>query len=215
MEELTRTANAQLATFVLSLVVLDAVERLGLTPAACAGHSLGEYTALVASGALVLRPTASNWSWPAARPWPGRRRSARDHGRPPRYRRRRRRGGLQRAEGDVWVANYNAPGQVVIAGTAQRRRRARANGPRSSERERSCPSRFRAPSTPPSCMPARAPLRKALADVTFLTPEVRVVANVDARRPRRPRRVARPSLCPAVQPRALAPDPRDLRRPRR
>ena len=54
MEELTRTANAQLATFVMSLVVLDAVERLGLTPGACAGHSLGEYTALVASGALSL-----------------------------------------------------------------------------------------------------------------------------------------------------------------
>src|ERR1700676_2600181 len=52
MEELTRTANAQLATFVQSLVVLDAVERLGLSPGACAGHSLGEYTALVASGAL-------------------------------------------------------------------------------------------------------------------------------------------------------------------
>ncbi|MGH9093432.1 MAG: ACP S-malonyltransferase, partial [Acidimicrobiales bacterium] len=30
MEELTETANAQLATFVQSLVVLDAVERLGL-----------------------------------------------------------------------------------------------------------------------------------------------------------------------------------------
>ena len=38
----------------MSLVVLDAVERLGLFPAACAGHSLGEYTALVASGALSL-----------------------------------------------------------------------------------------------------------------------------------------------------------------
>src|SRR6202167_4526986 len=52
IEELTRTENAQLATTVLSLVVLDAVERIGLAPAACAGHSLGEYTALVASGSL-------------------------------------------------------------------------------------------------------------------------------------------------------------------
>src|SRR5256885_12124838 len=51
-EELTETRNAQLATFTLSLVVLDAVERLGISPAICAGHSLGEYTALVATGAL-------------------------------------------------------------------------------------------------------------------------------------------------------------------
>ena len=52
VEELTETRNAQLATFTLSLVILDAVERLGIEPTACAGHSLGEYTALVAAGAL-------------------------------------------------------------------------------------------------------------------------------------------------------------------
>ena len=51
-EELTRTDNAQLSTFLTSLIVLDAVERLGVEPAAAAGHSLGEYSALVASGAL-------------------------------------------------------------------------------------------------------------------------------------------------------------------
>ena len=45
-DELTATRNAQLATFALSLVALDAIERLGLAPSACAGHSLGEYTAL-------------------------------------------------------------------------------------------------------------------------------------------------------------------------
>ncbi|MBO0729284.1 MAG: ACP S-malonyltransferase, partial [Acidimicrobiaceae bacterium] len=51
-EELTQTRNAQLATFTFSMVVLDAVERLGIEPTACAGHSLGEYSALVAAGAL-------------------------------------------------------------------------------------------------------------------------------------------------------------------
>jgi len=51
-ETLRSTENAQLATFVTSLVVLDAAERIGLEPAVCAGHSLGEYTALVASGSL-------------------------------------------------------------------------------------------------------------------------------------------------------------------
>ena len=51
-DELKDTRNAQLTTFVSSLMVLDAVERLGIEPSYCAGHSLGEYTALTASGAL-------------------------------------------------------------------------------------------------------------------------------------------------------------------
>ena len=53
-EELKDTRNAQLTTFVSSLMVLDAVERLGIEPTYCAGHSLGEYTALTATGALAF-----------------------------------------------------------------------------------------------------------------------------------------------------------------
>ena len=49
-DELTQTRNSQLATYVLSLVVLDAVEALGLEPTMAAGHSLGEYTAVTAAG---------------------------------------------------------------------------------------------------------------------------------------------------------------------
>ena len=51
-DELRDTRNAQLTTFVSSLMVLDAVESLGIEPSYCAGHSLGEYTALTATGAL-------------------------------------------------------------------------------------------------------------------------------------------------------------------
>src|ERR1700680_3435558 len=58
-EELKETRNAQLAAFTLGLVILDAVERTGIEPTACAGHSLGEYTALVAAGALSLEDGVS------------------------------------------------------------------------------------------------------------------------------------------------------------
>ncbi|MDO8472656.1 MAG: ACP S-malonyltransferase, partial [Dehalococcoidia bacterium] len=57
-EELKQTINAQPAVFTVSLACLEAArESLGLAlplPSRVAGHSLGEYTALVAGGALGL-----------------------------------------------------------------------------------------------------------------------------------------------------------------
>ena len=53
-ESLTRTEVAQPAVFAVSLALADHAEALGLRPHAMAGHSLGEYTAAVASGALDL-----------------------------------------------------------------------------------------------------------------------------------------------------------------
>jgi len=52
MEELTKTEVAQPALFALSLAVTEAARAKGLRPELVAGHSLGEYTAAVASGAL-------------------------------------------------------------------------------------------------------------------------------------------------------------------
>ena len=86
----------------------------------------------------------------------------------------------QRAEGDVWVANYNAPGQVVIAGTVE----AVAVAGRLAKElgaKRVMPIPVSGAFHTPLMQGARATLRKALADVTFRAPEVRVVANVDAR----------------------------------
>jgi len=54
-DELRRTANAQPAIFVASLAYLEAAREQGAVatePAYAAGHSLGEYTALVAAGAI-------------------------------------------------------------------------------------------------------------------------------------------------------------------
>jgi [acyl-carrier-protein] S-malonyltransferase len=52
MELLTRTDVAQPALFALSLALAEAAGEEGLRPDFVAGHSLGEYTAAVAAGAL-------------------------------------------------------------------------------------------------------------------------------------------------------------------
>ncbi|HEX3842605.1 MAG TPA: ACP S-malonyltransferase [Acidimicrobiales bacterium] len=180
MEELTLTANAQLATFVLSMVVLDAVERLGLFPGACAGHSLGEYSALVASGALSFADGT---------------RLVVERGEAMQVAADERPGTMaallgiadgdaesacQRAEDDVWVANFNAPGQVVIAGTvegvAKGAEKAKELGAR-----KVLPIPVSGAFHTPMMLSARNRLREALGSVEFHSPEVQVVANVDSR----------------------------------
>lgn len=51
-DELVQTQNTQPAIFLVSMVVLDVLREAGIEPAAVAGHSLGEYSALVAAGVL-------------------------------------------------------------------------------------------------------------------------------------------------------------------
>ena len=52
MEELTRTVNLQPAVTAVNLICWGELARAGVKPAAVAGHSLGEYSALAAAGAL-------------------------------------------------------------------------------------------------------------------------------------------------------------------
>lgn len=53
-DELRRTINSQPAIVLVSLAILEAMKEMGFEPSPLymAGHSLGEYTALIASGAL-------------------------------------------------------------------------------------------------------------------------------------------------------------------
>ncbi len=178
-DELRLTRNAQLATFVLSLVVLDAVERLGVEPSRLAGHSLGEYTALTASGALDV---------------PDGVRLVTERGDAMQAAADAREGTMaaviglddslvkiacRRAAADVWVANYNAPGQVVIAGDPDDLARAGALATElGAGRVLSIPvgGAFHTP----FMAPARDRLKKALGDLDLRTLDVPVVANVDA-----------------------------------
>jgi [acyl-carrier-protein] S-malonyltransferase len=179
-EELRQTNNAQLTTFVLSLVVLDAVERVGVVPAMAAGHSLGEYTALTATGVMsfdegvrtvVARGEAMR---EAAEDNPGTMAAVL---------------GLEdddcdvacrRADGDVWVANFNAPGQVVIAGSAEGVAAATLTA-KELGAKKVMPLPVGGAFHTPYMAPARDDLRKAIDAIHFRAPDVPVIANIDAR----------------------------------
>ncbi len=178
-DELRSTENAQLATFVLSLVVLDAVERVGVDATLVAGHSLGEYTALVATGALDyadgvrLVDERGRAMGDAAAARPGTMSAVLG------LADERVEAACARVVEEVWAANYNAPGQVVIAGTeagvAAAETVAKELGAKRARRL-SVGGAFHTP----LMGAARDRLTDALADIELRPPAVPVVANVDA-----------------------------------
>lgn len=54
MEDLTQTVNLQPAITAVNLACLAAIQNAGIKPALCAGHSLGEYSALYAAGVVTM-----------------------------------------------------------------------------------------------------------------------------------------------------------------
>lgn len=178
-DELKVTGNAQLATFTLSLVILDAVRAAGAkTPGAVAGHSLGEYTALVAAGVLdasaaaglVAARGAAMATAAAAQPGT----MAAVLGLDPEA--------VAAACADVagaWVANDNAPGQVVIAGT-QAGVDAAGAGARARGAKRVIALAVSGAFHTPLMRPAQGALDAALDQVHLADATTACVANVDA-----------------------------------
>ncbi|MGZ4793268.1 MAG: ACP S-malonyltransferase [Ilumatobacteraceae bacterium] len=178
-DELKDTRHAQLTTFVSSLMVLDAAERRGLEPSFCAGHSLGEYTALTATGALGfdegvrLVCERADAMYQAGIENPGTMAAVL---------------GIdddvveiacRRADNDVWVANFNAPGQVVIAGSKEG---VAAAGfvAKQLGAKKVMPLPVSGAFHTPFMSPARDRLRKAIAEANPRDTEVPVISNVDA-----------------------------------
>lgn len=54
MEDLTQTVNLQPAITAVNLACLAGIQNAGIKPAVCAGHSLGEYSALYAAGVVTM-----------------------------------------------------------------------------------------------------------------------------------------------------------------
>ena len=178
-DELRRTENAQLATYVLSLVVHDAIRALGVRCSVAAGHSLGEYSALTAVGALRLEEGvrldtergAAMQDAADARPGTMAAVLGADDDVVAEA--------CERAAGDVWVANSNGAGQVVIAGDADAIAAAGTIAKELGARK-VLPLPVGGAFHTPFMAPAAARLGAALAATTFADAEVPVVANVDA-----------------------------------
>ncbi len=116
-DRLARTREAQLAVLLTSLVVWEASRDSLPDPVAFAGHSLGQVTALIAAGAMPLEDGVrfaarrAELTQAAADRHPGR--MAALLGATPEH----AVDACAAAPDECWVANDNAPGQVVIAGT--------------------------------------------------------------------------------------------------
>src|SRR5579864_6721267 len=178
-DELRLTQNAQPALCFVGLALTTLLRRRGIEPSAAAGHSVGEYAALAAGGAIdaphvikavVERGKAMAEAAPAGT------------------------GSMSAVLGldahavevalagmnDAWPANYNTPTQTVIAGTmtglevaTQRLQVAGA--------KRVIPLNVSAAFHTPLMAPAAERLRAALDRVEWRAPRIPVMANLTGR----------------------------------
>lgn len=175
-EELKQTKVTQPAVFLHSVAMAKA---LGITPSAVAGHSLGEFSALVVSGALAFedglrlvskRAQAMQACCEAVE------------------------GGMAailalsdeqveqicaETEGVVVAANYNCPGQLVISGEKAAVEAACVKAKEAGAR-RALPLPVGGAFHSPLMEPAREELEKAIAEAAFRTPACPIYQNVDA-----------------------------------
>jgi [acyl-carrier-protein] S-malonyltransferase len=116
LDELTETEVQQPALVTTSIACLRAVASLGIHPASVVGHSVGEYSALAACGALSARDAIA---------------LVRERGLVTARAARERPGAMAAILGledavveelcagieHVWPGNYNCPGQIVVSGS--------------------------------------------------------------------------------------------------
>ena len=180
-EELKLTANTQPAILTTSVAAYRVLEEQGIAPDYVAGHSLGEYSALVASGCLSLpeavvtvrnRGTYMQEAVPAGQgamaallglPLPEVQQVCE-----------------QAAQGQVVVpANLNSPGQIVISGHKEAVERA-AQAAKDAGAKRAVLLPVSAPFHSSLLQPAAARLESDFQRIRFGGLSIPLVTNVDA-----------------------------------
>jgi [acyl-carrier-protein] S-malonyltransferase len=183
--DLNDTFNTQPALLTHAIAVLRVVKSLlpNLKVSCCSGHSLGEYAALVAVGAVTFEDALI---------------CVRERGRVMKMAGQESPGGmtailgmdLDHVEkicnqissengGSVWVANDNCPGQVVISGEvsglSEAEKRLSSAGARKVVR-----LAVSIPSHCPLMSQAQKNYNKVLDEIPFMDPEIPILGNVDA-----------------------------------
>jgi len=181
-EELTKTHNVQPAILVVSIACLNALEEATIanfpSPTFVAGHSLGEYTALVAAGALGLTDAVllvrerGRLMYEAGLKNPGSmlavieldEETVKDIS----------------SHSGAEISNINCPGQIVISGAAQALaeadKLARIKGARAL-----IPLRVSGAFHSALIEPVLAEFSRIVSNVRFQPPAIPVISNVTAR----------------------------------
>jgi [acyl-carrier-protein] S-malonyltransferase len=182
-EDLNSTVNTQPVMVTAGICAWRAWRELGgAEPSLLAGHSLGEYTALVAAGAISfadclplvrLRAQAMQEAVPQGKGAMAAILGLDDDA--------VRAACAEAACGEVCEAvNFNAPSQVVIAGHAEAVKRA-MEAAKARGAKRAVPLPVSAPFHSSLMAPAAQRLREALARIKVSAPRIPVVHNVDAK----------------------------------
>src|SRR6202140_3048499 len=178
-DELRLTQNAQPALCFVGIGLTVLLRRHGIDPVATAGHSVGEYTALAASGAVsahqVIRAVAERGKAMAEAAPAGTGSMAAVLGLD-----------AQAVEdalagiNDAWPANYNTPTQTVIAGTTAGLEAA-TKKLQAAGAKRIVPLNVSAAFHTPLMAPAAERLRAALDRIEWRSPRIPVMANLTGR----------------------------------
>ena len=177
-DELRLTQNAQPVLCFAGIGLSLLLRRRGIEPVATAGHSIGEYTALCAAGAVspeaVIRVVVQRGIAMANAAPAGTSSMIAVLGMKP-----DRIAAALIGVPDVWSANYNTPTQTVIGGTALGLERATERLLKAGAR-RVIPLNVSAAFHTPLMEPAAEFLRGALQVVPWTEPRMPVVANLSA-----------------------------------